>query len=318
MLELLIEQDGAVYIPVVEGSITLDLDCGGTPGKLTFSVLSDRVLTILEGSRVSLKKDGEPLFYGYVFERKMSSDHVVSITAYDQLRYLKNKESRIDENVTAAELVRVIANQFKLTVGELEDTKYKMQSVVSENKTLLDIILGALKQTTVYTGQHYCLYDDFGKITLKHISNMKLDILVDQSTAENYDYTSSIDGDTYNQIKVCLKSEGQEWTEPVVSSDGEAIKQWGVLQYVKEIEKGEAPKSVADSLLKRYNQQTKKLTIKNAFGHSKVRAGSFFVVKLTLEGEETTRYMIVDKVKHTFQDALHTMDLTLKGGGFSV
>ena len=54
----------------------------------------------------------------------------------------------------------------------------------------------------------YCLYDDFGKLTLKNIESMKLDLLVDSETAENYDYTSSIDSNTYNKVKLFYDNKG--------------------------------------------------------------------------------------------------------------
>lgn len=38
----------------------------------------------------------------------------------------------------------------------------------------------------------FVLYDDVGKLTLKSIGNMKLGVLIDEDTAGDYDYTSSI------------------------------------------------------------------------------------------------------------------------------
>lgn len=48
----------------------------------------------------------------------------------------------------------------------------------------------------------YVLYDDFGKLCLKNLERMKVGLVIDEETGENFDYESSIDSDTYNQIKL--------------------------------------------------------------------------------------------------------------------
>ena len=77
----------------------------------------------------------------------------------------------------------------------------------------------------------HIIYDDYGKITLKNIGNMKLDILIDEETAENYDYTSSIDGETYNKIKLVRENDEKGKREIYIAQDSENMNQWGVLQF---------------------------------------------------------------------------------------
>ena len=48
----------------------------------------------------------------------------------------------------------------------------------------------------------YVLYDDVGKLTLRNVEDMKLNVMIDDETAQDYDFTVSIDKDTYNQIKL--------------------------------------------------------------------------------------------------------------------
>lgn len=85
--------------------------------------------------------DGTPVFYGFVFEksRKGSTDDIIQITVYDQLYYLKNKDTYVYTNKTAADVIRMIAEDFQLNVGDLEDTGYTIGSRVEDNQTLFDI-----------------------------------------------------------------------------------------------------------------------------------------------------------------------------------
>ena len=74
--------------------------------------------------------DGVPVFYGFVFEksRKGSQEEMIRITVYDQLYYLKNKDTYVYTGKTAAEVVKMLAEDFGLRVGVLADTKYRIPS----------------------------------------------------------------------------------------------------------------------------------------------------------------------------------------------
>ena len=94
-----------------------------------------------------------------------SKSDVIQITVYDQLYYLKNKDTYVYTNKTAADVIRMIAEDFQLNVGDLEDTGYTIGSRVEDNQTLFDIIQTALDETLKATSQMYVLYDDVGKLT---------------------------------------------------------------------------------------------------------------------------------------------------------
>ena len=104
-IELLIGNDTGtkVYLPVVEEGIEWTTERRGVPGKLTFQVLGDHILDISEGSPVRFRADGMNVFYGFIFQQKRDRDRGISVTAYDQLRYLKNKDTKVYENKTASE-----------------------------------------------------------------------------------------------------------------------------------------------------------------------------------------------------------------------
>ena len=49
-----------------------------------------------------------------MFRKKRDKEQIITTTAYDQLRYLKNKDTRVYVNKRADEVVRSIASDFQL------------------------------------------------------------------------------------------------------------------------------------------------------------------------------------------------------------
>ena len=231
MYELLIQNGGTIYLPAVEDGVTWDTERKGSPGRLSFSVVKDAGLNFQEGSPVSFRQDGKDVFYGFVFTKRRDKSGLIQVTAYDQLRYLKNKDTVREVGVTASGLLKMLAADFRLQCGEIEDTGYTIESIAEDDQSLFDIILGALDETTQATGKLFVLYDDFGKLCLRNIGNMKREFLVDRDVSEDLDYSSSIDGQTYNKVKLAYENSGTGKRDVFIAQDGDAINRWGVLQY---------------------------------------------------------------------------------------
>ena len=88
------------------------------------------------GDHVALQIDGKDIFYGFVFTKKSSGkSDMVEVTAYDQLRYLKNKDTYVYEDKTAGDLIRMLAADFQLQTGEIEDTGFRIASRVEDNSS---------------------------------------------------------------------------------------------------------------------------------------------------------------------------------------
>jgi len=309
------------YTPIVEEGIEWSTERRSTPGKLTFKVIKDSIINFQEGAAVRLKVDGKPVFFGFVFSKKRDKDQIITITAYDQLRYLNNKDTCVYENKTASEFIQMIAANFSLNVGTLEDTKFKIASRVEDNTSLFDMIENALDLTLQNTKEMFVLYDDFGKLTLKNLGSMYVGepgayLMIDEETGQNYDYQSSIDSDTYNKVKLTYDNEESGKRDVYISKDSGNINKWGVLQYFDTLSEGENGQAKADALLGLYNKKTRNLKIKNAFGDVRVRAGSMIAVKLNLGDIKLNNFMLVEKAVHKFKADEHLMDLTLIGGEF--
>lgn len=315
-LELLIQNGSTIYYPVVEGKIKLTWERKNTPGKLEFTVVKDGVINFQEGNPVKLTVDGTPMFYGFVFKKRRDNGPTISVTAYDQLRYLKNKDTITAEGLKASDLLKRIATDFRLNLGAVEDTGFTIEIVDEQNQTLFDMMQNALSETLLNTKQLFVLYDDCGKLALKNINAMRVPLLIDPETAENFDYTSSIDDQTYNKIKLIYNNEKTGKRELYVAQDGGKMNLWGVLQYFEELQGATGAAAKADALLKLYDQKTRNLTIKNAFGDVRVRGGCAIMVSLNLGDIIANQFLVVDKVTHTFEKGSHFMDLTLIGGEF--
>ncbi|MDO0441505.1 C40 family peptidase [Clostridioides difficile] len=304
------------YEPAVIDGITWEIERRGTPSKLEFTIVMDDILEFCEGNSVRLYYKGIGIFYGYIFQKKRDKENHIKIVAYDQLRYFKNKDTYVYSNKTASELVKMLAKDFKLKYNVIEDTKYKI-SRVEENKTLFDMVLTALDDTLREKKEMYVLYDDFGRITLKNIASMKLDTVMNNDVIEDFDYNSSIDSDTYTKIKLVRDNEETGKRDVYIAQDSAHMRSWGILQMFDTVDKNMSEaeiKQKCDILLKLYNKKTKSLSLKNALGDIRVRAGCLIPVFLDLGDIELQNYMLVEKVKHTFENNSHFMDLTLVDG----
>ena len=83
------------------------------------------------------------------------SSNIVTITAYDQIRYLKNKDTLVYENKTADGVVALIGEKYGFNIGTLANTVWVIASRVEDNVSLLDMISNALDQTLQNTGDLY-------------------------------------------------------------------------------------------------------------------------------------------------------------------
>ncbi len=322
--ELLISDTSSkkVYQPTVLEGIEWSTERSGTPGKLTFKMLSDSVFSVQEGAAVRLKVNDRSVFFGFVFTQKRDKDNIISITAYDQLRYLNNKDTYVYTDKTASQLVKMLASDFNLNVGTIENTKFVIASRVEENTSLFDMIQNALDLTLTNTKELFVLYDDYGKLTLKNISSMKVGengkyLLIDAETGQNFEYSSSIDSGTYNKIKLTYDNKKAGKRDIYIAQDSSHMNEWGVLQYFDKLSEDENGQAKADALLKLYNSKTKSLKITGAIGDARVRAGSMLIVNLTIDNINLKNFMLVEKAKHTFKLDQHFMDLTLRGGEFN-
>lgn len=288
------------------------------PGKLTFNYIDDNKVTISEGSPISFKVDGKGVFFGYIFKRGKKKDEKVPVTAYDQMRYLKNKDTYVLSNLTASQIFTKICRDFKLSFEVIDSSSYIVSPRVNDNKTLFEIIQHGIDETLINTGNWYMIRDNFGKLQFISINSMKTDLFIgDESLLIDFDYESSIDDDTYNQVKLIKENKETKKREIYIVKDSNTIKQWGLLQYFEKMDENANAAQIqarAEMILKLKNRVTKKLKL-DCLGDLRVAAGSGVVLgisDLQKEGVAINQYFMVTSCSHTFQNDLHTMQLEVQ------
>lgn len=310
MLTLCITTSDSVYVPAVLSGLTWETVRKSAPGKMKFSILKDPSLDFSEGDMVTAYDAETGFFKGYIFAISTSEDGIIDITAYDQLRYFKNRDTRSYKSKTADKLLKLIADDYGLAVGSCDKTGYAI-SRIEDDEELFGMMENAIYDTLTYTGKLFVLYDDFGKLRLTNIENMKTPILIGDSTAGGYTLTSSIE-DTYNKIKLAYTDSDSGKKTYFEAEDKGTQRKWGILQKYETINYTEGAGQMAKSMLQLYNTPTRTLKFKDCFGDIRVRAGSSVLMRDT--PESNPHYMLVEKAVHSFKDGIHLMDLTLKGG----
>lgn len=314
-LSLLIQkQDGTLITPLITGTVSVTRYRTSQPAKLTFSCVDIEGVTYSPGDAVALRWDNADVFYGYIFKLS-SSDATVKITAYDQLRYFKNMDSLVYSG-KYSELVDYLCRKYGLDEGTIEDTGYDIPKRI-EQGSLFDICATASTLTLLSQKRHFILYDDFGKICLRDINNMMLNLYVDGESLEKWDYSESIDSGVANKVIVAVDDKTTGVRNLYSADSPETIKKWGTLtKYETQSDvTPEMAMSRAKSLLSLYNRPDKKLKLQNVIGDPAVRGGSSFIVELWVgNGTRVRQFAVVDQVEHRFDDNRHLMDMTVFGG----
>ena len=314
-MRLTIQHNGVLLEPPVESGVKIEWERTGYPGKMEFTVIKvdSGWVEFVEGDPVCFYYDGTPIYAGYIFTKKRTREQKIDVSCYDQLRYFKNKYTYLFENKTATQIIQSLAADFKLTTGSMDNTGYVIPQVLHENKSAFDIALDAIEETLTNTGAMFVLYDDCGKLCLKNSANMVSNNLIFEDSAENLDYSSSIDDETYNSVVLYYKDDDNK-IQVYSASNQSNMQSWGTLRYFEEVKNKTIAQNKANELLKLYNKKTRELKITGAFGVVGVRAGTLIPVRLNLGDVKVNNFMLVEKVTHNFDAGHHTMDLTLEGG----
>lgn len=321
--------NGSIQIPPLVEEVTWETKRKNTPGKLTFKVpkLYDG-LSFVEGDRIEFRYENretserELVFTGYIFTKKRDKEGLIEVTAYDDLRYFKNNFTYVFEDKKASEILHQMLKDnatFDYDSTGIEETDYVIASLVEDDQTMFDIVQDALDLTVMNTGSLYVLYcDEANRVSLKNIESLKTNLVINASTAENIDYTSSIDNEVYNMIHLYYDNDQTNKRETYVEKDTESISRWGLLKYTESIRTNVNANEKAKALLKLYNQKRRNLKVNGAFGNVQCRAGASVIVDLSLGDIIVNNRMLIESATHKFTDNHHSMDLVLSGNrGFA-
>lgn len=292
--------------------VTYTTNRTGSPGQLGFTVNKAGDLNFHEGDTVRFSVDGQLIFYGWVFTKVKDRWGVINVTCYDRLRYLKANASYAFYGQTAGDILRQIAGDLQLDVGEVADTGYKIPSLLEDDQACIDIIGGAIQQTLLNTGKIYVLYDNGDGLSLKAPEDMKSNVMIGESSLLlDYSYKTDIDEQTYNSVKLSRPNESTGRADVFIAQDSANIARWGLLQLYQTVD-GDANdaqiKAQASATLKYYNRRMRTLSV-SSLGVPGLRAGMMVLMKVPGLGDiNLDQYVLLEKVTHTFQNDLHTMD----------
>lgn len=271
----------------------------GSPAQLDLTLVPDHNVNIVHGGRIALYESGSGLFLGYVFKITRNEKEETSLTAYDQIRYLKNKDTYVFQGQRADQITAQIAADFGVRVGALANTGYVIPQMVEDSQTLLDIILKALDLTLINTRQMFYLWDDFGALRISNIAASAIGLMVgDESLATAYTYASDIDSDTANKIKLVRDNKETSKRDVYIVQDSSNMAAWGVLQHYEKVSDELNPaqiEAMADSLLELKNRPKVSFDI-SGLSDLSIRAGRSIKIQISKIG--INGWYIIDEATH--------------------
>lgn len=317
MIELLIANKASGLIwdvaNIVEGDLSISTERTGTPSSMDFTVVLKGDLAFELGDIVRYSVDGTLIFYGYIFTIQPDRWGKCYVLAYDRLRYLKTNASYAFYALTAGDIIKQIAGDLQLDVGAIEDTGYKIPSLVENNKSCMDIIQDALNQTLLNTGILYIFYDDGDGLALRAAGVWYSDIILgDKSLVTDFSYQMSIDTNVYNSVKLAQPNESTGKADVVVVQDSANIERWGLLQLYQSVDTDLNEAQLAErakQTLSYYNKVRRTLVLES-IGIDGLRAGMMIRVLLPTVGMESiAAWVLLESVYHVYSNGLHTMEL---------
>jgi len=227
---------------------------------------------------------------------------------------MQYKQSYNFSKKTATQIIKQVANEFKIKIGNIADTIYILPDKIYEDKTLLDIVTDALMKTTVKTKKVYTLFDDAGKLTLKESSNMISNyVLGNKSLANTYTYKTSIE-ESYNYVKLVKPNKKSGKGETYIAFDDDKIKKWGHLQFYKKVDENlndAQIREMAKNYLKYYSRTKRTLKLE-CLGVKEIRAGSVVLIDIPALGDiDLKKLLLIEKCTHTLSETQHTMSLEM-------
>lgn len=302
-----------------QGEIKVESSRKGSCGKATISLLNNETLEYHEGDEVTITINQVNIFKGYVFKKHRTKEQIIETTCYDQLIYLKlNKETYVYENLTATQVIQKIAGDFKLNLGELANTEYVIPSRVEDIQTLIDIIYTALDITLINTGNLYVLYDKDGSICLRNIEDMRLNkVISSENTLIDYEYTTDIETDTYNKIKLVRDNEETGKRDTYIEKDSSNMDRWGIIQLHEKVSDALTEGQIIDLAQRKlalYNRVKRNLKVTDLDGDPSIIAGNSLIANIPNLGDiHLNKWLVIENCTHTITNGMHTMDLELSG-----
>lgn len=317
LLETSINNREQYDLSEIVGNIKWVTGLNNQPGTLTFDVQEDKKVFLRSGDIIEMTIDGKKIFKGKVFKRAKSKSAKWKITAYDNMRYLKNEDTLVFKANSCTDRFKAICQAQGLPYKVVNSCGYKCTPVVEDKHSYFSMVQDAIEETRKGYGLRYAIWDNFGKLEIFDLNNkISKIVLGDNSLMTEYSYEASID-DAYNSVKVMREDREKKKREIYTAKHNGNIEKWGKLQMVETISDAYLNSSQlqkqAKDLLSQHNKETKSISFE-AVGYLSLRAGNSFILRLAdlrrdYVGKDNLA--LITKCTHNF-GSVHTMSLDVE------
>lgn len=275
---------GKVYeVPIPEGT------------SITFSYKSASVLTIpmyeidfeiTIGNHIGIYSGSKLIWFGVVFVASKT------IKAYCLLRYLKNKDVAVFENITTSKFIEQACISNNLTFKCTNQTYYTHPIIELDNKEYFTEISSMLTTEFVRNGLEYILTGHTGEVLLQPQSKLVYNKIFNIT---DYALSKSIDTDTFNQIVIYNKSK----TKFSVKQNMKSISRYGLLRAIYVVDDTDTDlEYYATKYLELKNTAKIDLSITVIGTEDLLSITQGYVIPIIIEEAEVNGYFVVDSVTH--------------------
>lgn len=286
-------------------------------GTFEFGIEEDKAVFLRDGDIIEVLCDGKKTFRGKVFDRKKSKSKIWKIKAYDNMRYLQNKDTIVFDANRLSDRFNKICQLQGLPHKVLDQNSYNCADKVEDNESYFSMLESAMQEVRNNNNARFAIRDNFGTLELFNLNRgvTKL-VLGDKSLLSDYDYQASIDG-SYNAVKVIKEDSKTKQRQVYTATNKGLIDRWGKLQMVEKVTDSDVNnaqlKQKANDLLKANAKEVRTLTLK-AVGVFPLQAGNSVTLKieaLQREGIANGSLALITKCVHNLSKD-HTMDLEVE------
>lgn len=288
------------------------------PGKATFDLVVDGTLEFYEGATVTIEYNSVKMFKGFVFTKTRTQDtDIISVICYDQLRYLKNSDTYVFENMTSADIFSKLCDDFVIPFRVVDSSEYICTPRVEQNKTLYEMITNACWDTLINTGQWFIIRDNFGTLEHVRVTSLQPGVMIgDDSLLTGYNFDTSIDKNTYNQIKLYRDNQDTGERDLFIVNDtvnsGDTLRWWGILQLYQQVDDNKNLAQIEEfalGMLDLYNNVKQSLRM-DCLGVPTVHAGSLILCSINnIVDTPINEYLLITECIHSINNNDHTMSL---------
>lgn len=310
---------GVLELSDIAGNIRLHQVWNDGASTLTFEYPRQGGRRFSNGSTVTFTYDGAPMFYGYL-QRTGGNRERFRCTCADQLRYFKPTNTILRKEMPLSDWLNVVAAAVsdgnRIRLGSIDSTGVNLSKKLFDSKSHLDMLYDAIRENLGLNGYWYTLFDNFGKLDLVDTLDLRLPLVIgDESLCTGFEYEKAIDDDgVANYIKLAKDDEKEGVRKVYVAQDGANIAKWGKIMHYEKVttDRNDAQmQQLAHMLLALKNKEAQSLKL-DAIGDTRVHAGSG--IKVELQQENISAWMVVERVTHIFTSSQHTMSLNLRWG----